>query len=115
MIPFNAQRQIDDLGFRVAWLEKVVTMNIQSFTAMLKNHPNATAEELRAAIDGVRQATEDQFKELQVSAAERMVAFAKPPSLVVLDYFRPAAADLLRRPTPLDRHGESARPVRLDD
>lgn len=86
----DKDRIIDDIGFRNAWNEKTVRMNIEMLTNILA--ANQTLETLRSAVEGLKIATENELLELQICAAQRMAAYSAPPTATILQMFRPTPA-----------------------
>jgi hypothetical protein len=77
---------IDDLGFRMAWLEKTVVDNINRLEAIAARKP-ATQDALRQAARDLADDTRKNLAQLQVCAVERLLVQQREPA-AVLD-FRP--------------------------
>lgn len=73
-----AERKIDDLGFRNAWNEKTLLMNITRLEQMMAL-PGASAVTLLKAIEALKSDTEDSLTNLQVAAVERLALNGKLP------------------------------------
>lgn len=83
MIVLDTQKIIDDLGFRAAWLEKTIQMNIARLRAMAAKAGNGSSEARDLLEDTIKS-----FAELQVCAADRARVFNAEPAVVIA--LRPA-------------------------
>lgn len=81
---------IDDLGFRSAWLEKTVQMNIERLQAMAARG-GASADELRQAAVDLAIDTHKNLTELQVCAVERLLVQNRVPAEII-QFAKPAEA-----------------------
>jgi hypothetical protein len=72
MISRSADKIISDLGFRTAWLEKTVLMNIARLEEMA-GQDLVPADVLRKRIADLAADTRKDINELQVNAVERLL------------------------------------------
>ncbi|WP_454629642.1 hypothetical protein [Bradyrhizobium cenepequi] len=73
---------IDDLGFRAGWLQKTVQMNIHRLHA-LAARSDATADQLRQAIQNLHDDTCNEYLKLQTKAVERLLVQQREPAKVL--------------------------------
>ncbi|UPT99318.1 hypothetical protein J4G48_0015240 [Bradyrhizobium barranii subsp. apii] len=83
MISLDTQKIIDDLSFRAAWLEKTIQMNIARLEAMAKRAGDGPSD-ARALLED----TINDFRQLQIHAADRVRVFNAEPAVVIA--LRPA-------------------------
>lgn len=85
--PRDPKLIIDDLGFRAAWLEKTVQMNITKLEELAACWH--TAPELRKAAQDLADDTRKSLTELQVSAVERLLVQNRV-SAEIVQFSKPA-------------------------
>lgn len=90
------QRKIDDLGFRNAWNEATVIMNIRRLEEISKFEAGGP-DELRKAVAELKDITEESLKQLQIQAATRMMIMSGQLGDVL--EFTPPTSEKLARPT----------------
>ena len=74
---------IDDLGFRAAWLEKTVSMNIERLDAIAAA---ATGDPLSTHVRALAEDTRKSLLDLQIFAADRMrVRSAETAEIIKLE------------------------------
>lgn len=78
MISLDTQKIVDDLGFRAAWLEKTIQMNITRLQAMAATSGNGSSEARDLLEDTIKS-----FAELQVCAADRARVFNAEPAVII--------------------------------
>ncbi|MGR4927344.1 hypothetical protein ACIPUD_11110 [Bradyrhizobium sp. CAR08] len=91
MIALDTQKIIDDLGFRAAWLEKTIQMNIARLQAMAAKAGNGPSDASDLLEDTIKS-----FAELQICAADRARVFRCESATIIP--LRMAAAETLPRP-----------------
>lgn len=78
----NKDLVIDDLGFRAAWLEKTVQMNIERLLA-IASRTDASSEDLRLAATALAEDSAKELEQLQICAVERLLVQNRITSEIV--------------------------------
>ncbi len=91
----NPNARIDDLGFRVSWMETTLQSNIKRLKA-LADRNLATADVLRQEISALVEDTIKELQELQVIAVERLLVVQRAGGDVIAFPASPSSEKLPR-------------------